>query len=207
MVFRFEDGIREDARAVVTELQKQGMPISLLSGDRHETVAHMARTLGIDKHLARWMPEAKATYIAGLNASGRKVLIIGDGLNDAPALTAAHASMAPSSAADAGRVAADLVFLGDRLEPVLVALRIARQARRLVMQNFALAAAYNMIAVPIAVLGYASPLAAAIAMSLSSLVVTANALRLRLNGPDAPLGTSADPREQPQAERHKRNAA
>jgi P-type Cu2+ transporter len=175
--FNFEDQLRPGARNAVETLARSGLSVELLSGDREEPVLALATTLGIP-HVARVSPAGKVAHIMSMTDAGRKPLMVGDGLNDAPALTAAHASMAPACAADVGRNAADLVFLRESLMAVPQAIVVARNAARLVRQNLALAIGYNVIAVPIAILGYVTPLIAAVAMSLSSLLVVANALRL-----------------------------
>lgn len=175
--FSFEDRLRPDAREAIDALLASGLAVEMLSGDREEPVRHLASSLGIP-HIARVTPGGKTAHIASVAGSGRKALMVGDGLNDTPALVAAHASMAPASAADVGRNAADLVFLRESLLAVPQAMAVARNAARLVQQNLMLAVGYNLIAVPIAVLGYVTPLIAAIAMSVSSLAVVANALRL-----------------------------
>ena len=175
--FRFEDRLRLDAREAIAALAEDGLAVEVLSGDREEPVRQLASALGVP-HYSQVSPGGKAAHIASIAASGRKVLMVGDGLNDAPALVASHASMAPASAADVGRNAADLVFLRQSLLAVPQAVIVARNARRLVRENLAIAVGYNAIALPIAILGYVTPLIAAVAMSLSSLMVVANALRL-----------------------------
>lgn len=177
--FTLEDTLREDAAEAVRQLHRQGIRVALLSGDLPPVVEQVARQVGIDEFHARWKPQDKATFIQLHQRSGRKILMVGDGLNDAPALSTAHVSMAPSNACDIAGTASGLVFLGNRLQAVPEAIATAVASRRLVRQNFAFAAVYNLVAVPIAVIGLASPLIAAIAMSASSLVVTANALRLQ----------------------------
>ena len=117
--------------------------------------------------------------IERLKAQGHRVLMVGDGLNDGPALAAGHVSLAPSSASDASQLAADVVFLGDSLSSVAVAVHAARRTLAIVRQNFMLAVGYNLLAVPLAIAGLVTPLVAALAMSGSSLIVIANALRLR----------------------------
>jgi Cu2+-exporting ATPase len=152
----------------------------LLSGDHHQAVANLAKRVGIDIWRAHCLPTDKAGALVSMRATGRRVLMVGDGINDAPALASADVSMSPASASDISQTAAGLVFTGERLEPVLTALKTARAARRTILENIAFAVAYNAIAVPIAISGHATPLIAAVAMSSSSILVTANALRLPL---------------------------
>lgn len=177
--FTFEDQVRPGAVEAVSALRETGLENEIVSGDRAPAVAQIAGRLGISKYHAGILPGGKAEHLAERAAEGRKVLMVGDGLNDAPALVAAHVSMAPATAADVGRNAADFVFLRENLNAVPLAFAVSREAGKLIRQNFALAIGYNVIAVPIAILGHVTPLVAALAMSLSSVMVVANALRLR----------------------------
>ena len=176
--FVLEDRVRRDARETLDGMRRQGLRVEVLSGDRVSVVEDLATKLGIRDFAAGLLPAEKVARVAAHEAAGRKVLMVGDGLNDAPALAAAHVSMAPATAADIGRNAADFVFLNESLSTVGDALRISRRSRRLIFQNFGLAVGYNALAVPVAVLGYVTPLVAAVAMSLSSIIVVANAMRL-----------------------------
>jgi len=178
--FSFADVARPDAVAVIAALRKRGLHIELLSGDRPPVVTAVADQLGIAEYRAECLPDHNVQRLKQLAEDGHKVLMVGDGLNDAPALAAGFVSMSPAGAADISQTAADLIFQGDSLAPVLHAVETARNAGRLVRQNFALPFLYNAIAIPVAVAGLATPLVAAVAMSSSSLVVTLNALRLRL---------------------------
>ncbi len=182
--FRFDDRIRPGTREAIDALTRSGLAVEIISGDRPRPVRQLAAALGVRQFEAGVLPGAKAARIAALAATGRTVLMVGDGLNDAPALVAAHVSMAPATAADVGRNAADFVFMRDSLGAVPFAIGIARDARRLIRQNFFLAVAYNVIAVPVAILGHVTPLIAALAMSLSSIIVVGNALRLKGGSPE-----------------------
>jgi Cu2+-exporting ATPase len=174
--FRLVDIPRADASEAIADLTALGLGVSILSGDSDKRVRNIATQCGVS-YTAGARPDDKVRQIAALKAAGKKILMVGDGLNDAPALRAADVSMAPASAADIGRNAADFVFLRDSLFAVPQAIAVARRAGARVRQNFALAIAYNVVAIPIAVLGHVTPLLAAVAMSLSSIVVVANALR------------------------------
>lgn len=176
--FDFEDVLRPDARAVIAELKETGLNIEMLSGDRVPIAEKVAAALHIDNFAAGLLPAGKVERLATLAAQDHKAVMVGDGLNDAPALAAAHVSIAPATAADIGRNAADFVFLRESLSAIPLAAAVSRQAGRLIRQNLALAILYNAIAVPIAILGFVTPLVAAIAMSGSSLLVIGNALRL-----------------------------
>ncbi len=179
-VFAVRQRVRADAVAVVAALKARGFAVEILSGDREAAVSHVARTLGIATSRAGVKPADKIARIEDLQRAGRKVLMVGDGLNDAPALAAAHVSLSPVSAAHLTQAAADAVFLGERLQPVADALALARRARRIMSENLWLAVLYNAVAVPIAICGLATPLVAALAMSGSSVLVTVNALRARM---------------------------
>jgi Cu2+-exporting ATPase len=176
--FHFDDRLRPGARTAIRALTDQGCGIAILSGDRAGAVADIAAQLNVTQFEAGLLPADKVKRLEALATAGRKTLMVGDGLNDAPALAAAHVSMAPSGAADVGRQAADFVFLRPPLDAVPFALSLARRAKTLIRQNFALAILYNAVALPFAVAGLVTPLAAALAMSASSLAVVANALRL-----------------------------
>jgi Cu2+-exporting ATPase len=177
--FVFADRLRPGAAAAVAALKASGKRVLLLSGDSAAPVEDMARTLGIDEWRAAVRPEEKAAHVAALTAAGARVLMVGDGLNDTAALAGAHVSISPASALDAARVASDIVLLGQDLLPIADAARLAVTARRRIKQNFGLSLAYNVVAVPIALAGLATPLIAALAMSTSSITVSLNALRLR----------------------------
>jgi Cu2+-exporting ATPase len=173
----FADQLRPDSGEALARLAAMGVTCSILSGDNARAVAEAARATGLTAQ-ASASPAAKRDAILRLQRAGHEVLMVGDGLNDGPALAAADASIAPGTASDVGRQAADLVFLGDSLLALPRAVAAARRTTRVVRQNFALAIGYNVLAVPLAILGQLTPLLAAAAMSTSSLIVIANSLRL-----------------------------
>ena len=175
-LFRVEDNLRAGAREAISDLEASHFDLSIMSGDNDRRVRDIASRCGVD-YVAGAQPADKVRHIGALKTAGRTVLMVGDGLNDAPALIEADVSMAPASAADIGRNAADLVFMRESLAAVPQAIAIARDAGQRVRQNFTLAIGYNVVAIPIAVLGYVTPLLAAVAMSLSSILVVGNALR------------------------------
>lgn len=155
------------------------MTLKLISGDRPEQVQRIAGMLDIVDWQAGCTPVHKVSLIEGWGAAGRKVLMVGDGMNDSPALAAASVSASPATAADVSQTVADLVFQGEKLRPVVLALQTARQAKTVMRQNLVLSIGYNVVMVPLAIAGWVTPWLAAVAMSSSSLLVMANSLRLR----------------------------
>lgn len=175
----FADKLRPGAETAVAAMKAAGLRLVLLSGDAPAPVADMAARLGIAEFAAGKLPAEKVAHVKALQNQGHKVLMVGDGLNDTAALAQAHVSISPASALDAARTASDIVLLGQDMAPIADALRIAKQSTRRIRENFALSAGYNVIAVPLALMGLATPLMAALAMSASSITVSLNALRLR----------------------------
>jgi Cu2+-exporting ATPase len=172
-------------------LREADVSVQMLSGDTAAACAEVAGTLGLQSFVPCLLPSGKVERIESLAKDGHRVLMVGDGLNDTPALGAAHVSMAPATAADIGRNAADFVFLRDSLLAVPLALDVSRKAGSLIRQNIAIAIIYNAVAVPVAILGHVTPLIAAIAMSASSLLVIGNALRLQASMRESPAKEAA----------------
>jgi Cu2+-exporting ATPase len=186
-VFNFDDPLRSDAQAALKAITARGVRIEMLSGDREQAAERIARQAGVADWRAGVGPKEKVCRLETLKAQGHATLMVGDGLNDAAALALAHVSISPGTAVDATQAAADMVLQGDALAPIVDAIDVARQTRRRVLENFAFAAAYNAVAVPLATAGLVTPLIAAVAMASSSLIVTLNALRIRV-GRDAGRG-------------------
>lgn len=180
-LFEFVDELRPDVAETMIRLSSLGLSIHVLSGDTLDRTRDMAASLGVTQFKGACSPKDKYDYIETLQNSGRRVLMVGDGLNDAPVLSAAHVSMSPSTAMDIAQTAADILWTGRSLSSVFQAYDVAKQSNRLVFENFILAIIYNIIAIPVAMAGYVTPLIAALAMSGSSLIVIANSFRLQAN--------------------------
>ena len=176
--FHLQDRLRPDSVALVRSLASRGLKVEMLSGDNADNVRAMAQEVGIASWFAGITPQQKAVRLQVLREQGSRILMVGDGINDAAAMALAHVSIAPGTATDISQRASDMVLRGNALGPIVEAFDVARKARRLVLVNFALAAAYNLTAIPLAALGYVTPLIAAATMAGSSLLVVANALRL-----------------------------
>jgi len=180
-IFELQDTLRDGAAKAVEILASQSLDVKMLSGDRSEPVARVAKALRIKDYLANQTPAEKIAALEALKHEGKRTLMVGDGLNDAPALASAHASMAPASASDVGKMASDFIFTRQSLVSVVSAQKTAKTVGRIIRQNFGIAIAYNCIAIPMAMGGYVTPLIAALAMSGSSIAVIANSMRINLD--------------------------
>jgi len=178
-VFALADALRADAKVAVEQLQSRGIAVSMLSGDAPQTVAYVARQLGIVDYLAQQQPQDKFDQLKRLQAQGAVVAMVGDGVNDAPVLSGAQVSFAMGTGTDVASQSSDIVLLSSKLGDVVVALDMGKNALVVMRQNLFWAAAYNLTALPFAAMGYVSPWVAALGMSLSSLIVVVNALRLK----------------------------
>ncbi len=179
-VARFEitDTLRPDASKTLNTLRSMGINLSLVSGDNAGAVSEVARSLNIDDLHSDCTPADKLKIIVALQARGERVVMVGDGINDAPVLAGADTSIAPGHGALLAQTSADVIMLGEFLRPVTTAIRLSRATMRIVRQNLVWAVLYNVTALPLAVAGMVPPWLAAIGMSASSLVVVLNALRL-----------------------------
>ncbi len=177
--FYLQDQLREEALPCIEGLRAMGLETHLLSGDVPAVVEHVADTLGIRHWRASQLPEDKLAYVKALEAEGRVVAMVGDGVNDAPVLAAAHVSVAMGSGAQLAQASADVVLLSENLTHLQIAVEKSRQTLSIIKQNIAWAIGYNLLALPLAAAGFIAPWMAAIGMSLSSLIVVLNALRLK----------------------------
>lgn len=191
--FPVSETLRAGAEDTVARVRETGITPAIISGDRPARVERIADRLAVDERHSGLTPAEKLRMISAAEERGEKCLVVGDGLNDSAALAAGSVSMAPGSATDVSRLAADFVFTRESLRAVDLTLKVARTARWLVCENFALALLYNCIAIPAAFFGYVTPLTAAIAMSASSIVVIANSLRLRWLVPGRVSGMAKPP--------------
>jgi len=177
--FRFTDQLRAEAPALVAQLRAAGVRLSIFSGDAATTVQHVGAALGIADARGGMTPEGKYAALKILQAEGAVVAMVGDGVNDAPVLAQAQVSIVLGGGADLARAQADIVLLGNELSALPAGLHLARRSLRIVRQNLVWAAAYNLLAIPLAMTGWITPWMAGIGMSASSLLVVLNALRLQ----------------------------
>jgi Cu2+-exporting ATPase len=181
--FAIGDQARTDAASTIASLRASGLRVHLLSGDSQGVVSRLAQRLGCDAWQAGATPQDKLEYVAHLQSQGRRVLMVGDGINDAPVLARADISIAMGGGTDVARASGDLVLIDDRLAQIPLALTLARKTRSVIRQNLIWAAGYNLIALPLAVSGHVTPWIASLGMALSSLLVVSNALRLAKRNP------------------------
>ncbi|MDX1949556.1 MAG: HAD-IC family P-type ATPase, partial [Rickettsiales bacterium] len=177
-IFKLEDRLRVDAKQTIDSIKRLGLEPIILSGDIKQNVENIANQLGVTEYFYEKLPEEKYSFVKSLKEKNHKIIMVGDGLNDAPSIAFADVSISPGNAVDITQNYADIIFKGAKLKPVLDVILISKRARNLIKQNIYLSFFYNILAIPYAISGFMTPLWAAIAMSLSSLVVILNSLRL-----------------------------
>lgn len=176
--FRLTDPVRAEAAQCVAHLVALGLPSEIVSGDDASAVARIAARCGIGQHRARLSPESKLARLKALQAGGAVVIAVGDGINDAPLLRGADVAVAMGRGSALAQTSADLILVRDSLEDLPAVVQLARRTQRVIRQNLTWAIVYNLAALPLAALGFVPPWLAAIGMSLSSIAVVLNAMRL-----------------------------
>lgn len=188
--FRINDQLRREARDTIAQLHALGLQCEMLTGDNSHAVEETAEQLGITAITRGVSPEQKLAHVAQLQAEGAEVIMVGDGINDIPVLAGAQTSIAMGSATDLAKTNADAVLISSDLQRLVDAIQLSRRSRQVIRQNLSWALCYNLLALPLAALGFVAPWMAAIGMSASSLVVVGNALRLSRLRRRAPQSTT-----------------
>ena len=177
--FELSDTIRENAAKAIEQIKTMGIKVVMLTGDHEQSARHVAKAVGIDEVYAKLLPTDKANLIDQFHEQGHIVVMAGDGINDTLALSKADIAIAMGNGADIAIGVSDVVLMDEKPQSIYEAYAISRRTFKAVKENLAFSLLYNTVAVPLAVIGFVNPLVAALSMSLSSLVVVGNALRMK----------------------------